>query len=55
MPRFFFDISDTGDVYHDTRGALLLGQRTGTRDGPQTSGRAAPNSVPRSGLHGPRL
>lgn len=25
MPRFFFDLSDTGDVYHDTRGALLLG------------------------------
>ncbi|WP_278164846.1 hypothetical protein [Mesorhizobium sp. WSM4976] len=25
MPRFFFDLSDTGDVYHDARGALLLG------------------------------
>ncbi|MDX8527018.1 hypothetical protein RFM68_21190 [Mesorhizobium sp. MSK_1335] len=25
MPRFFFDLSDTGDVYHDARGALLPG------------------------------
>lgn len=25
MPRFFFDLADTGDVYHDARGAMLLG------------------------------
>ena len=23
MPRFFFDVSDAGDVYHDARGAIL--------------------------------
>ncbi|CDX15213.1 putative Glutamate dehydrogenase leucine dehydrogenase [Mesorhizobium sp. ORS 3324] len=28
MPHFFFDISDTGDVYHDARGALLPGTET---------------------------
>lgn len=25
MPHFFFDICDTGDVYHDARGVLLPG------------------------------
>ena len=24
-PRFFFEISDSGDVYHDARGVMLLG------------------------------
>jgi len=28
MPRFFFEISDTGDVYHDASGALLAGTET---------------------------
>lgn len=28
MPHFFFDISDTGDSYHDARGALLPGTET---------------------------
>lgn len=23
MPRFFFDVSDRGDVYHDARGMIL--------------------------------
>lgn len=25
MPRFFFDLWDTGEVYHDAQGTLLLG------------------------------
>lgn len=25
MPRYFFDVSDTGDVYQGARGALLPG------------------------------
>jgi hypothetical protein len=25
MPRFFFEISDTGDVYHDSHGIMLHG------------------------------
>ena len=28
MPRFFFEISDNGDVYHDARGAILLADET---------------------------
>nr|WIE92049.1 hypothetical protein P9270_002235 [Mesorhizobium sp. WSM4875] len=26
MPRFFFDISDSGEVYHDARGITLSGE-----------------------------
>ncbi|CDX36683.1 conserved hypothetical protein [Mesorhizobium sp. SOD10] len=25
MPRFFFDVSERGDVYHDARGTILPG------------------------------
>ncbi|PBC01709.1 hypothetical protein CK220_23995 [Mesorhizobium sp. WSM3860] len=28
MPHFFFDVSDTGDVYPDARGVLLPGSES---------------------------
>ncbi|WP_430702194.1 DUF6894 family protein [Mesorhizobium captivum] len=58
MPRFFFDLADTGDVYHDARGAMLLGTESAKERALEMVRKLVagppPHQISRSGLHSTR-